>query len=127
MGTPVLRSAFCSRPIEVWYPIESSGPASGVIDFETDPDHIGDTLFDRLDGSPASPDNELVDVREADIRFLLDRVLGGDVVPDGISANAARVGMLGHSIGSVTVGRVAENDSGIAAVVGLAAPIEVRE
>ncbi len=179
-------------PIEVWYPIESSGPASGVIDFETDPDHraalsglldaapeacvakttaasrdaaaaageyplvlyshcytctrwsahavmerlashgfivvapdhIGDTLFDRLDESPAPLNNELVDVREADIRFLLDRVLGGDVLPDGISANAARVGMLGHSIGSVTAGRVAENDSRIAAVVGFAAPME---
>ena len=179
-------------PIEVWYPIESSGPASAVIDFETDPDqraalsslldaapeacvakttassrdaaaaageyplvlyshcyactrwsahavmerlashgfivvapdHIGDTLLDRLDGSPAPLDNELVDVREADIRFLLDRVLGGDVLPDGISANAAQVGMLGHSIGSVTAGRVAQNDSRIAAVVGLAAPME---
>ncbi len=179
-------------PVEVWYPIESSGPASGVIDFETDsdrraslsglldtapeacvakttaasrdaaaaageyplvlyshcytctrwsahavmerlashgfivvaPDHIGDTLFDRLDGSSAPLNNELVDVREADIRFLLDRVLGGDILPDGISANAAQVGMLGHSIGSVTAGRVAENDSRIAAVVGLAAPME---
>jgi predicted dienelactone hydrolase len=179
-------------PIEVWYPIESAGTASAVIDFETEPgrraalaglldgapeacvakttaasrdaiasageypivlyshcytctrwsahavmerlashgfvvvapDHIGDTLFDRLDGSPALLDNELVDVREADIRFLLDRVLAGDVLPDGVTANAAQVGMMGHSIGSVTAGRVAENDSRIAAVVGLAAPME---
>ncbi len=179
-------------PIEVWYPIESSGPASGVIDFETDPgqraalsdlldsapeacvantttasrdaaasageyplvlyshcytctrwsahavmerlashgfivvapDHRGDTLFDRLDGNAAPLNNELVDVREADIRFLLDRVLAGEVLPDGIAANAAQVGMLGHSIGSVTAGRVAENDARIVAVVGLAAPME---
>jgi predicted dienelactone hydrolase len=179
-------------PIEVWYPIESAGTASAVIDFETEPgrraalaglldgapeacvakttaasrdaiasageypivlyshcytctrwsahavmerlashgfvvvapDHIGDTLFDRLDGSPALLDNELVDVREADIRFLLDRVLAGDVLPDGVTANAVQVGMMGHSIGSVTAGRVAENDSRIAAVVGLAAPME---
>ncbi len=179
-------------PIEVWYPIESSGPASGVIDFETDPgqraalsdlldsapeacvantttasrdaaasageyplvlyshcytctrwsahavmerlashgfivvapDHRGDTLFDRLDGNAAPLNNELVDVREADIRFLLDRVLAGEVLPDGIAANAAQVGMLGHSIGSVTAGRVAQNDARIVAVVGLAAPME---
>jgi hypothetical protein len=32
--------------------------------------------------------------------------------------------MLGHSIGSVTAGRVAQNDTRIAAVVGLAAPME---
>ena len=136
-------------PIEVWYPIEASGSASGVIDFETDPDHraalsglldaaptacvakttaasrnaaatageyplvlyshcytctrwsahavmerlashgfivvapdhIGDTLFDRLDESPAPLNNELVDVREADIRFLLDRVWGATSCP----------------------------------------------
>ena len=73
---------------------------------------------------PAPLNNELVDVREADIRFLIDRVLAGDVLPDGVTANAAQLGMLGHSIGSVTAGKVAENDSRIAAVVGLAAPME---
>ena len=179
-------------PVEVWYPIESSGTASEVIDFETGPDrratlsglldaapeacvaktttatrdaaastgeyplvlyshcytctrwsahavmerlashgfvvvapdHIGDTLFDRLDGNAAPLNNELVDVREADIRFLIDRVLAGGVLPDGVTPNAAQVGMLGHSIGSVTAGKVAENDSRIAGVVGLAAPME---
>jgi len=88
------------------------------------PDHIGDTLFDRLDGIQSPLNDELVDVREADIRFLIDRVLAGDVLPDGVTANAAPLGMLGHSIGSVTAGRVAQNDSRIAAVVGLAAPME---
>lgn len=88
------------------------------------PDHVGDTLFDRLDGTESLLNNELVDVREADIRFLLDRILAGDVLPDGITSNAARVGMLGHSIGSVTAGRVAENDDRISAVVGLAASME---
>jgi hypothetical protein len=34
------------------------------------PDHVGDTLFDRLDGTESPLNNELVDVREADIRFL---------------------------------------------------------
>jgi predicted dienelactone hydrolase len=179
-------------PVEVWYPIESAGTASEVIDFETGPDqeaalsglldaapgacvaktttatrdaaasageypvvlyshcytctrwsahavmerlashgfivvapdHIGDTLFDRLDGIQSPLNDELVDVREADIRFLIDGILAGDVLPDGATANAAQLGMLGHSIGSVTAGRVAQNDSRIAAVVGLAAPME---
>jgi predicted dienelactone hydrolase len=179
-------------PIEVWYPIESGGTASAVIEFETDPDqrtalsglldeapeacvaqatassrdaaaaageyplvlyshcytctrwsahavmerlashgfivvapdHIGDTLFDRLEDTEAPLNDELVDVREADIRFLLDSVLAGEILPDGMAANTDQVGMLGHSIGSVTAGRVAENDARIAAVVGLAAPME---
>jgi predicted dienelactone hydrolase len=88
------------------------------------PDHEGDTLFDRLDGTASVLDNALVDVREADIRFILDQVLSGDALPEGVTANASEVGMLGHSIGSVTAGRVAQNDARIAAVAGLAAPME---
>jgi hypothetical protein len=88
------------------------------------PDHEGDTLFDRLNGTESPLDNTLVDVREADIRFVLDQVLSGDALPEGATANASQVGMLGHSIGSVTAGRVAQNDARIAAVAGLAAPME---
>lgn len=179
-------------PVEVWYPTESSGAGSNLLDFETDPDrraalaplieaspgecvarttqairdasaivgeypvvfyshcytctrwsahavmerlashgfvvispdHEGDTLFDRLDGTASPLSNDLVDVREADIRFLLDRVLAGDALPTGVTAVASQIGMLGHSIGSVTAGRVAQNDARVAAVVGLAAPME---
>lgn len=88
------------------------------------PDHEGDTLFDRLGDTASDLDNALVDVREADIRFILDQVIAGDALPEGVTANASQVGMLGHSIGSVTAGRVAQNDERIAAVAGLAAPME---
>ena len=88
------------------------------------PDHEGDTLFDLLDDTESDLDNALVDVREADIRFILDRLLEGEVLPEGVTVSASQVGMLGHSIGSVTAGRVAQNDIRIAAVVGLAAPME---
>ncbi len=88
------------------------------------PDHEGDTLFDRLNGTASPLNNAIVDVREADIRFVLDQMLGGDTLPEGVTADASKVGMLGHSIGSVTAGRVAQNDARIAAVVGLAAPME---
>ena len=88
------------------------------------PDHEGDTLFDRLDGTESTLDNALVDVREADIRFVLDQALAGEALPEGVTADASRVGMLGHSIGSVTAGTVAQNDARIGAVVGLAAPME---
>jgi predicted dienelactone hydrolase len=88
------------------------------------PDHEGDTLFDGLDGTQSALSNALVDTRESDIRFILDQVIAGELLPDGVTADSAQVGMLGHSIGSVTSGRVAQNDSRIAAVVGLAAPME---
>jgi len=88
------------------------------------PDHEGDTLFDRLDDDASALNSELVDVREADIRFVLDRVLAGEALPSGVTVNPAQVGMLGHSIGSVTAGRVAQNDTRIDAVLGLAAPME---
>jgi len=88
------------------------------------PDHEGDTLFDRLAESQSPLDNTLVDVREADIRFVLDQVLAGQALPAGVTVNASEIGMLGHSIGSVTAGRVAQDDPRIAAVLGLAAPME---
>lgn len=87
-------------------------------------DHEGDTLYDFLDGVASELTTALVDVREADVRALLDAVLAGDILPDGVTAVPSQVGVLGHSIGSVTAGRVAQNDARIAAVVGMAAPME---
>ena len=179
-------------PVEVWYPIASTGTPSAVLDFEQDADrrdalsplldaadedcvakttaaardaapvggqypvvlythcytctrwsahaviahlvshgfvvvsadHEGDTLYDALAGSQSPLSNALVDVREADVRALLDAVLEGNVLPEGVTAIASQVGLLGHSIGSVTAGRVAQNDARIAAVIGMAAPME---
>ena len=170
--------------VEVWYPAESKGAASAVLDFETDserrttlsmllddaptecvakttqstrdasarageyplvlyshcfsctrwsahavmerlashgyvvvaPDHTGDTLFDGLQGMGLPHDPSLVPLRTADIRFVLDRVLADDVLPNGLKIDPARVGMLGHSIGSVTAGSVADEDARIGAV-----------
>jgi predicted dienelactone hydrolase len=87
-------------------------------------DHEGDTLFDRLDGTASPLDDALVDTREADVRVLLDRVLQGAVLPNGVTADTGLVGLLGHSIGSVTAGRVAQNDDRFGALVGMAAPME---
>lgn len=87
-------------------------------------DHEGDTLFDALEGTQSELTNELVDVREADVRVLLDQVLEGGVLPEGVAAIPSQLGLLGHSIGSVTAGRVAQNDERIVAVLGMAAPME---
>lgn len=87
-------------------------------------DHEGDTLYDLLDETQSDLTDELVDVREADVRALLDAVLAGALLPDGVAAVPSQVGVLGHSIGSVTAGRVAQNDSRVAATLGMAAPME---
>lgn len=87
------------------------------------PDHTGDTLF--VDPAELPPlDSDLLALRVEDIRFVLDRVLAGDVLPAGATPDASRLGMLGHSIGSITAGGVAQDDDRIAAVAGLAAPME---
>lgn len=87
------------------------------------PDHVGDTLFDDPMDLPAL-DADLLASRIADIRFVLDRVLGGDVLPMGMAPDSSRLGMLGHSVGSITAGGVAQEDDRIAAVAGLAAPMQ---
>ncbi|MEM9730274.1 MAG: hypothetical protein AAF997_16965 [Myxococcota bacterium] len=88
------------------------------------PDHTSDTLFDRLEVDFPPLDADLVALRIADVRFVIDEVLDGGVLPSGVAADAARLGMLGHSLGSVTSGGVAEQDDRISAVAGLAAPME---
>lgn len=88
-------------------------------------DHEGDTIFDQLEGTASPLDPSLVDTREADIKVLLDQVLAGDVLPSGVSVDPELIGILGHSIGSVTAGRVAQNDARFSAVVGMAAPMEL--
>ncbi|MEM7435740.1 MAG: dienelactone hydrolase family protein [Myxococcota bacterium] len=90
------------------------------------PEHTGDTLFD-LQADRAPPlDAALLTVRVADVRFVLDRVLDseGTLLPEGIVVDSSRVGMLGHSLGSVTAGAVAQEDDRIAAAAGLAAPMD---
>jgi dienelactone hydrolase len=88
------------------------------------PGHVGDTLFDREEGNIPPLDEALLATRVADVRFTLDRVLVGDVLPTGASVDPSRIGMLGHSLGSVTSGAVAQVDDRIAAVGGLAAPMD---
>lgn len=88
------------------------------------PSHEGDTIFDREAGMILPLDATLLATRTADVRFTLDRVLAGDVLPSGASADPSRIGVLGHSLGSVTSGAVAQTDDRIAAAGGLAAPMD---
>lgn len=92
------------------------------------PDHAGNTLFDDLAGAPGKLDKAMLATRAADIRFALDVVLDKDnkALPDDLRGrgDVNRVGVMGHSFGSVTAGLVAQTDARIKAVVGLAAPMQ---
>jgi len=85
-------------------------------------DHAGDDLWAHLAGSDGPLTHDELEVRAADIRFLIDQlptILG----PDAPVENTA-VGMFGHSFGGVTAGRVAELDSRVVAAAAIAAPME---
>lgn len=92
------------------------------------PDHVGNTLFDDLRGESAAVGGEFLRVRGADMRALVDALLGDGL--QGAAADAAariapaRIGVLGHSFGAVTAGFVLENDARVRAGVAVAAPME---
>lgn len=81
-------------------------------------DHAGDDLWDHLAGSDGPLSSAALDVRAADIRFLID------AVPQMIDIDTAHVGVFGHSFGGVTAGRVAQLDDRISAAAALCAPME---
>ncbi len=74
------------------------------------PDHVGDTLFDKLAGIGLPLDGDTLAVREADVqaahRAALAGELGVDVDPEGVVA-------FGHSFGAVTVGRFLHEGQGL--------------
>ena len=81
-------------------------------------DHAGDDLWSHLAGSDGPLTHDELEVRAADIRFLIDQL------PSLATVDTAKVGMFGHSFGGVTAGRVAETDSRVAAAAALCAPME---
>jgi len=86
-------------------------------------EHLGDTLWDHLAGHDADIDSAELDVRQLDIRAALDQIAAGGTPISGM-ADLAHVGMLGHSMGAVTAGRVAQLDTRIAAAAALCSPME---
>jgi len=92
------------------------------------PDHPGNTLFDRLNGTPAPLDGTTLAARVADLTHTLDRLSDPNAseLPDAIRGRARmdRVGAVGHSFGAVSVGALATEDSRVGAVMAIGAPIE---
>lgn len=82
-------------------------------------DHTGDTLWDHLAMMDADLSTAELEIRAGDLRALLD------AVPTLIAtADVSRVGVFGHSFGSVTAGRAAQLDARISAAAGLCAPMD---
>ena len=86
-------------------------------------EHLGDTLWEHLAGSDADIDSAELEIRAADITGTLDAIVAG-TTPISAIADTAHVGMLGHSMGGVTAGRVAQLDSRIGATASLCSPME---
>jgi predicted dienelactone hydrolase len=86
-------------------------------------EHLGDTLWEHLAGHDADIDAAELDIRQLDIRATLDAIAAGGT-PVSAVADLTKVGMLGHSMGAVTAGRVAQLDPRITAAAALCAPME---
>lgn len=79
------------------------------------PDHRGDSAVDALGGTLDDPAQVAVN-RPADVSFVIDSVLGGDVeeptgLVDGVDPD--RIGIVGHSGGGDTVLAVAGGRGGV--------------
>lgn len=82
-------------------------------------DHTGDALWDDLAGHPADLTSAELKLRASDVRAALD------ATPSLIAtADLDKVGVFGHSFGSVTAGEVAQDDDRIKAAAGLCAPMD---
>ncbi|MGZ3424348.1 MAG: alpha/beta hydrolase family protein [Polyangiales bacterium] len=90
------------------------------------PDHTGNTVFDSQRGMDAPLDGTFLDVRRADMSFVLDSALAGDTLPEKLRGklDAAKVGMFGHSFGGATTGLVLARDTRVKAGLAIGAPME---
>lgn len=94
------------------------------------PDHTGNTLFNRLEGAQGSLSPATLDLRVADMSRALDLALDAeqeDLASAGLAGrfDASRVGMIGHSFGAMTLGRVLQDDDRVVAGMAIAAPLVV--
>ena len=91
-------------------------------------DHAGEMPYDP-DASGETLSMEQLSERARDIRTTIDSSLDGVLfgqseVLKSVSVDPSRIGILGHSFGAVTAGKVVQNDPRVRAVAGLAAPID---
>jgi predicted dienelactone hydrolase len=89
-------------------------------------DHVDNTIYEQLAGTIALPLGDEVERRFTDLTRLLDTLLdpNATLVPEGLRGklDAQRVGIVGHSIGSITSGRFSAAEPRVRASVFMAAP-----
>lgn len=89
------------------------------------PDHVGDTLYDKLNGNLSPISADLLQLRAQDLSKVLDVLLDeSSELPVKLNIDVTKVGVFGHSLGAVTTGLVLQNDSRFTGGVAIAAPIE---
>ena len=91
-------------------------------------DHPGSTVFDQLADQLPPLDTATLELRRDDVMRVIDELLdpAATSLPDTFVglADAERLGVFGHSFGSVTTGKVLQDDPRPRAGVAMAAPIE---
>lgn len=90
-------------------------------------DHVGNTLWDQLAGDALPLDTTTLDLRVGDLERAIDAVMSLDTaIPRPIAQlfDGSTFGVMGHSFGAVTAGKVAQTDARIDAALALAAPME---
>lgn len=89
------------------------------------PDHLDNTAWDHT----ASLGAAFLDVRVSDISSVLDRLLDATAteVPADLRGriDASHIGVMGHSFGAVTTGKVVVTDSRFKAALAIAAPLNI--
>ena len=91
------------------------------------PDHEGNTIYDQVAGRPSQLTPAFLQVRGGDITDVLDALLAGaPSVPEKLrgTLDAERVGMFGHSFGSITTGLILQNEPRVKAGAMIAGPPE---
>jgi dienelactone hydrolase len=91
-------------------------------------DHAGSTVFDALADMLPPLDIETLDLRRDDVVRVIDELLDPAAMNLPVElvglADAERLGVFGHSFGSMTTGKVLQDDPRPRAGVGIAAPWE---
>jgi dienelactone hydrolase len=89
------------------------------------PDHVGGTLYNP----PTSVTSSFLHTRAADVRAVIDGMLGASNAPALPAAlrgriDVSRIGAFGHSYGSATTGLVLETDARVRAGAMIAGPVD---
>lgn len=91
------------------------------------PDHVDNTLIDALAGTSVGVSAEFLATRGDDVGRVIDAIAAdGPDVPATLQGrlDVGRLGVMGHSFGSVTAGWVAARDDRVDAAIAIAAPVQ---